>query len=124
MLETAKIVAFIMSADSVRSRGFYVDVLGLRFVSDDNFALVVESNGNLVRIGKAKEVNPARHTVLGWEVQDIETTLTDLQARGVKFQHYGFKDQDERGIWNTPDGSKVAWFLDPDGNVLSISQHG
>ena len=123
MLKTAKIVAFLQVSDRTNARDFYVEVLGLRFISEDPFALVVESNGTHVRIGQATDHKPAQGTVLGWEVPDMEEAVADLLTRGVELQHYGFKGQDERGIWTTPNGDKVAWFKDPAGNVLSVSQH-
>lgn len=123
MFSSAKIVAFLQVTDRSAAKTFFVDVLGLRFLSEDPFALVVESNGTRVRIGETREFIPARGTVLGWQVSDIEEVISDLLARGVQFEKYGFPDQDERGIWTTPGGDKVAWFKDPTGNVLSVSQH-
>ena len=123
MLASAKIVAFVQVTDRKKARQFYVDVLGLEFVSEDPFALVVDSNGTRVRIGEMPKLEPAQFTVLGWEVPDIEEAVLDLLSKGVELQQYGFKGQDERGIWTTPGGDKVAWFKDPAGNVLSVSQH-
>ena len=123
MLRTAKIVAFLQVSDRAKARAFYLDVVGLRFISEDPFALVVESNGTRIRIGEAPDFKPAQGTVLGWEVPDIEEAASDLLTKGIELEHYGFKGQDERGIWTTPNGDKVAWFKDPAGNVLSISQH-
>jgi catechol 2,3-dioxygenase-like lactoylglutathione lyase family enzyme len=123
MLPSAKLVCFVQVTDRKKGREFYVDVLGLRFISEDQFALVVDSNGNRIRIGEMAELQPAQFTVLGWEVPDIEEAVASLTSRGVEFQQYGFSGQDERGIWTTPGGDKVAWFKDPSGNVLSLSQH-
>jgi len=123
MLSSAKIVAFVQVSDRKKAREFYVDALGLKFISEDPFALVVDSNGIRVRIGEMPELQPAQFTVLGWEVPDLEEAAADLRSKGVELQQYGFKGQDERGIWTTPGGDKVAWFKDPAGNVLSISQH-
>ena len=123
MLKTARIVAFLQVIDRAKAKEFYVDVLGLRFVSEDPFALVVDSNGTRIRIGEMPNMKPAKFTVLGWEVPDIEEAVADLASRGVELQQYGFPDQDERGVWTTPNGDKVAWFTDPTGNVLSYSQH-
>ena len=123
MLTSAKIVAFVQVTEREKAKAFYVDTLGLRFISEDPFALVVESNGTRLRIGEAPEFKPAQGTVLGWEVPDIEEAVSDLRERGVELQHYGFKGQDDLGIWTTPNGDKVAWFKDPAGNVLSVSQH-
>ena len=77
----------------------------------------------MIRAAKMKEVKPAHFTVLGWEVSGIEDVVRALQAKGVKFEIFGFFKQDEWGIWTTPTGDKVAWFKDPDGNTLSVSEH-
>jgi hypothetical protein len=95
----------------------------LGFVSQDAFALVLNCNGNMIRIPQLKEFTPQSFTVLGWEVADIEKMVPELQHKGISFEKYGFPGQDERGIWSAPGGAKVAWFKDPDGNLLSISQH-
>jgi catechol 2,3-dioxygenase-like lactoylglutathione lyase family enzyme len=123
MVSPAKICAFVQVTDRPAAKKFYVDVLGLHFISEDPFALVVESNGNKIRIGEMADLKPAKYTVLGWEVPDIEEAFSHLVERGIQFQQYGFKGQDERGVWTTPNGDKVAWFTDPSGNVLSIAQH-
>jgi catechol 2,3-dioxygenase-like lactoylglutathione lyase family enzyme len=123
MLGSTNIVAFVPIKDAENSRAFYEGVLGLRFVKDDGFALVFEANGIMVRAAKVKEVTPAQFTILGWQVNDIEKMVAGLQKRGVKFEIFGFFKQDELGIWTAPTGDKVAWFKDPDGNILSVSQH-
>ena len=123
MLGSTNIVAFVPIKDAEKARAFYEGVLGLRFVKDDEFAMVLEANGIMIRAVKAKEVKPVPYTVLGWEVSDIEDVVRGLQKKGVHFEVYGFFKQDELGIWTAPTGEKVAWFKDPDGNTLSISQH-
>jgi catechol 2,3-dioxygenase-like lactoylglutathione lyase family enzyme len=123
MLGATNIVAFVPISDGEKARAFYEGVLGLRFVKDDGFALVFDANGIMVRAAKMKEVKPAQFTVLGWQVSEIENVARGLAAKGVKFEVFGFFKQDELGIWTAPTGDKVAWFKDPDGNVLSISQH-
>ena len=124
MLGSSQVVAFVITTDSAKARAFYEGILGLRFVSEDPFALVMNANGNTLRIAKMEGAfTPAKYTVLGWEVADVETKVTEMSAAGVNFEKYGFPGQDQRGVWTTPNGSKVAWFKDPDGNVLSISQH-
>ncbi len=123
MLGSNNIVAFVPITDGEKARAFYEGVLGLRFVKDDGFATVFEANGIMVRAAKMKEVTPAQFTVLGWQVSGIEDVVRDLQAKGVKFEIFGFFKQDELGIWTAPTGDKVAWFKDPDGNILSVSQH-
>ena len=123
MLGSTNIIAFVPITDGERGRAFYEGVLGLRFLKDDGFALVLEANGIMVRAAKMKEVTPAQFTVLGWQVTDIENVVRGLQEKGVKFEIFGFFKQDALGIWTAPTGDKVAWFKDPDGNVLSVSQH-
>ena len=86
--------------------------------------MVVRAQGNMIRIGKTEKFTPAQNTVLGWEVSNIEQVVKDLIARGVSFEKYPWvKDPLGLGIWTTPNGDKVAWFKDPDGNVLSVSEH-
>jgi catechol 2,3-dioxygenase-like lactoylglutathione lyase family enzyme len=123
MLGSTNIVAFVPIKDSGKARAFYEGVLGLRFVKDDGFALVLEANGIMVRAAKMKEFTPAQFTILGWQVSDIEQVVRGLAARGVHFEIFGFFKQDELGIWTAPTEDKVAWFKDPDGNILSVSQH-
>ena len=123
MLGSTKIIAFIPTTDYDKARSFYVDVLGLRFVENDGFALVLDANGIMVRVVKAPNFQPLPYTILGWEVVDIADVVTSLSERGVAFERYGFFEQDALGIWVAPTGDKVAWFKDPDGNTLSVSQH-
>jgi len=124
MLSSAKLMAFVPIRDGKKSRAFYETVLGLRFISDDGFALVMESNGVTIRLAKAGDFKPASFTVLGWQVPAIEAAVSDLEGKGVRFEKFPGLEQDERGIWAAPGGAKVAWFKDPDGNILSVSQHG
>jgi catechol 2,3-dioxygenase-like lactoylglutathione lyase family enzyme len=123
MLGSTDIVAFVPTKDTEKARAFYEGVLGLRFVKDDGFALVLDANGIKVRVAKA-QFTPAPFTILGWQVSDIKKMVTGLQGKGVQFERFGFFEQDELGIWTAPTGDMVAWFKDPDGNVLSVSQHG
>ena len=122
MLGSIDIVAFVPTKDFEKSRAFYEGVLGLRFVKNDGFAMVLDANGIMVRVAKA-QFTPAPFTILGWQVPDIEKMVEDLQGKGVQFERFGFLEQDALGIWTAPSGDKVAWFKDPDGNVLSVSQH-
>lgn len=123
MLDAINIVAFVPTRDAEKARAFYVDVLGLRFVKDDGFALVLDANGIMVRVAKAPEFKPAQFTILGWKVSGIEKMVADLEKKGVHFERFGFFEQDKLGIWTAPTGDKVAWFKDPDGNILSVSEH-
>jgi catechol 2,3-dioxygenase-like lactoylglutathione lyase family enzyme len=123
MLGSINIVAFVPTKDAAKARAFYEGVLGLRFVKDDGFAMVLDANGIMVRVSKAGDFTPAPFTILGWQVLEIEKMVAALQAKGVRFERFGFFEQDELGIWTAPTGDKVAWFKDPDGNTLSVSQH-
>lgn len=123
MLAAGQIVGFVPTLDSLKARGFYEDQLGFQFVSDDQFALVMKAGSTSIRIAKAKNFTPAPYTVMGWEVAEIEAVVRWLTQRGVVFEKYPFVQDRDLGIWTTPGGDKVAWFKDPDGNVLSVSQH-
>jgi catechol 2,3-dioxygenase-like lactoylglutathione lyase family enzyme len=123
MLASSKMIGFVPTKDSKIAREFYEGKLGFQFSSDDPFALVMKAGDSMIRIAKAKEFTPASYTVLGWEVANIETIVVWLKQRGVSFEKYPFIQNQELGIWTTPSGDKVAWFKDPDGNVLSLSQH-
>jgi catechol 2,3-dioxygenase-like lactoylglutathione lyase family enzyme len=124
MLVSAKMIGFVPTMDSTRARDFYEKKLGFQFVSDDPFALVMRAGDNMIRIAKTGKFTPAHYTVLGWEVTRIEEEVRALAARGVVFEKYPFVQDQTTGIWITPNGDKVAWFKDPDGNVLSLSEHG
>jgi catechol 2,3-dioxygenase-like lactoylglutathione lyase family enzyme len=123
MLASGKMVGFVFTKDYDGARAFFEGKLGFEFVSVDQFALVVRAGGNVIRIAKVQDFTPAKGTVLGWEVQDIEAVVAWLQERGITCEKYPFVQDQERGIWTTPNGDKVAWFKDPEGNVLSVSQH-
>jgi catechol 2,3-dioxygenase-like lactoylglutathione lyase family enzyme len=123
MLGSTDIIAFVPTKDSDKARDFYEGALGLRFVKDDGFALVLDANGIMIRVAKLKDFKPAQFTILGWQVSEIENVVRSLQKKGVDFEIFGFFKQDELGIWTAPTGDKVAWFRDPDGNILSVSQH-
>lgn len=122
MLGSEKLMAFIATTDAPRARLFYQEVLGLRLVSDEEWAVVFDANGTMLRMQKAPAVKPHPYTALGWQVADINTTLARLRDKGVHAERYEHLPQDTHGIWTTPDGSKVAWFKDPDGNLLSVTQ--
>jgi catechol 2,3-dioxygenase-like lactoylglutathione lyase family enzyme len=124
MLANYNLVTFIPTTDVARSKAFYSETLGLTFVSQDAFAAVFDVNGIMLRITAVGGHKPWDHTVLGWSVPDIMVAAAHLVKAGVKLEKYPFLEQDELGIWTAPGAAaKVAWFKDPDGNVLSISQH-
>lgn len=118
-----RVVTFLLTANPDAALEFYRDTLGLTFVGDDGFALVFNMDSVMLRVSKVPQFTPAQHTVLGWEVDDIHVALEGLQHKGVSFVHYPNMGQDEQGICTFPTGDKVAWFKDPDGNLLSISSH-
>lgn len=117
------VVTFLMTQNPDAAVDFYRDQLGFRFLRDDGFALVFDMDGVMLRIGKTQGFTPAQNTVLGWEADEIVSTVQDLAQKGISFERYPNMGQDEHGICTFPNGDKVAWFKDPDGNVLSISQH-
>jgi len=123
MLGTTDVVTFVPTKDSAKARAFYEGVLGLHFLSDDGFALLFDANGIMLRVVKVQQLTPAQYTILGWQVKGIEKVAAGMTSRGIQFERYGFFKQDELGIWTAPTGDKVAWFKDPDGNTLSISEH-
>lgn len=124
ILGGSAVMAFAPTTDPEKSRAFYEGVLGLRLASDERpFALVFDANGTMLRITVVHELKPQQFTILGWRVTDLEATVDKLTAAGVEFQRYtGVNDADPRGIWNSPSGARVAWFKDPDGNVLSVTE--
>ncbi len=123
-LSDQPIIGFVATSDPDRARKFYGATLGLPLVSDEPpFALVYDAHGTMLRVTIVNKVNPAAYTVLGWKVPDIVTAAKALSEAGVRFERYQGMQQDDFGIWEAPGGAKVAWFKDPDGNTLSISQH-
>jgi catechol 2,3-dioxygenase-like lactoylglutathione lyase family enzyme len=124
ILGKCKLVAFVATKNPVKARAFYEGVLGLRLAEDEQpFALVFDANGIMLRVTAVHEHNPSPFTVLGWDVDSIEDTVERLTAAGVEFQRYtGINEGDPTGIWTAPGGARIAWFKDPDGNVLSVTQ--
>ena len=122
-LGSSKIVAFAATRDPQRAKAFYRDTLGLRLVSEDPFALAFRVGGTTLRITTVQEISIAPYTVLGWHVTNIAATIKNLQRAGVTFERYPGMPQNERGVWTSPSGARIAWFKDPDGNTLSLSQY-
>lgn len=123
MLIQCEVMGFIPTRDAARARAFYQDTLGFQVNYEDQFAVELLCGATYVRLTKMDDFKPEPHTILGWRVKEIEAEVRELTARGVQFQRYPGLEQDELGIWSSPSGAKVAWFTDPDGNVLSVSQH-
>src|SRR3982750_2804475 len=121
-IEGAKLMAFLATRDGARARAFYETTLGFEVVSDDGFAIALNARGTMVRIQKVAAFEPHPFTALGWAVPDIGGAVQQLVAAGVVFERFAGIDQDERGIWQAPSGVRVAWFKDPDGNTLSLTQ--
>jgi catechol 2,3-dioxygenase-like lactoylglutathione lyase family enzyme len=122
ILGSQKLVAFLATRDPSRAKEFYRDTLGLPVVSEDEFALVFDAAGTMLRVTRVQELAGAKYTVLGWQVRDIVQTAKDLRRAHITLERYPGMQQDEFGIWNSPSGARVAWFKDPDGNTLSITQ--
>lgn len=124
MLTGCSPIAFVATTNPDAALRFYGDTLGLRVLADDPFSLVFDLHGILLRIQKVRELQPPPYTTLGWQVTDIAGTVTALRARGVVFERYPYFTQDEHDVWDAPGGARVAWFKDPDGQLLSLTQVG
>lgn len=122
-LAQAEVMTFVATADPVRAHEFYEHILGLKFIADEPYALVFDLNGIMLRIQKLRQkVSPPQGTVLGWKVGNISAAVKALTARGVYFERYPGMPQDDSGVWTSPSGARIAWFKDPDGNTLSVTQ--
>ncbi len=115
-------MAFLATRDGGRARTFYETALGFRVLSDDDFALALDAGGTMLRIQKVGSFAPHPFTALGWEVADIARAVAELRGAGVAFERFAGLGQDEAGVWLAPSGARVAWFKDPDGNTLSLTQ--
>ena len=124
MLGNATVTAFVATADPGRSKRFYHDTLGLGLLSDDQYAIAFDCNGIQLRIQKVEAVQPHPFTALGWHVPSIRDAIVGLTKRGVVFERYSFLTQDDLGVWRAPSTAQVAWFKDPDGNLLSLTEGG
>ena len=122
-LRFTAMVGFVVTTKPGAARKFYEEVLGFRFLTEDEYGMTFDARGALVRMVKAPSFTPAQGTVLGWEVAEIHQAVRALEERGVAFERYAWMQQDEGGVGTFSNGDKVAWFKDPEGNVLSLSQH-
>jgi predicted enzyme related to lactoylglutathione lyase len=122
MLVDEILKTFVPTVKPLDAKAFYQDILGLKFLGGDNYGMEFDSGGTLLRVITVRELKPQEFTVLGWNVKDIESEIRSLNSKGVVFEKYDFLPQDDLRIWTSPNNSKVAWFKDPDGNILSVSQ--
>jgi catechol 2,3-dioxygenase-like lactoylglutathione lyase family enzyme len=116
-------IAFIATTKSDLAIPFFRDVLGFTFVEDSPFAVEFDAFGTALRVQKVKELSPAPHTSFGLAVDDIARFVSELSEKGVSMVRYPHVEQDPLGIWTSPSGARVAWFHDPDGNVISLTQY-
>jgi catechol 2,3-dioxygenase-like lactoylglutathione lyase family enzyme len=117
-------MSFVATTQPDAAKAFYGDVLGLALAEDSPFALVFSGGGRMLRMPKVQAFSPLPFTVLGWAVPDITATVAELSAKNVVFEDFPGLPQDDAGIWTAPNGDKVAWFKDPDWNLLSLTQFG
>ncbi|MFM5932235.1 MAG: VOC family protein [Novosphingobium sp.] len=119
-------LCFVLTADRARSKPFYTDVLGLKLLGEDDHAVTFDiGNRTPMRLTDLPGHKATGHTVLGWHVADLRAVMADLKAKGVTFHTFEGFGQDEDGVWQAPGGgAKIAWFSDPDGNGLSLTQFG
>jgi predicted enzyme related to lactoylglutathione lyase len=122
MLSDKKLKAFVATTMPDKAKSFYKDVLGLKLLSEDNYALEFDAKGILLRVVTVQDLKPQPFTILGWNVDDISSTIKSLNDKNIFCEKYDFLEQDNSGVWTSPNGSKVAWFKDPDGNVLSLTE--
>lgn len=124
MVKLKRVVAFLVTTKPQQAISFYRDKLGFPIVSDDDFDLVFDANGTMLRVVKMREgqFQTAAYTVLGWDVENAADAVAELTSRGIALEKYPGMPQDKDGIWASPGGAKVTWFKDPDGNVLSVTE--
>ena len=124
MLRAAQLVAHAATTDAYRSIAFYQELLGFAVMTNDEYAVAFNCNGTELRLRKVDKVEPAPYTTVGWQVRNIERTVAQLTTMGIKFERHNFLQQDPLGVWQAPSGTWVAWFRDPDGNLLSVTERG
>lgn len=124
MLEKFALMAFVSTAEPAKARGFYEGKLGLPVKAADDYGVMYDAGGTTLRMSFVQELHPAPYSILSWIVADIHSVITELTAKGVKFEIYEGMGQDASGVWTSPGGARVAWFKDPGGNLLSLSEFG
>jgi len=123
MLANSSLIAFAATSNPAQAKHFYQDVLELPLIEDSPFALVFDSNGTHIRVQKVETVVVPGYTILGWKVEDIAVVIGKLKNKGVVFEHFPGLEQNDLGMWQSPSGAKIAWFKDPAGNVLSLTEY-
>lgn len=123
MLNNSTVVALVATSRPAEAKRFYGETLGLQLLTDDTFAIVFDANGVMLRVQKVEGHTPPPYTVLGWDVPDIHASVDELSGKGVPCELYEGLGQNESGIWASPSGAQIAWFKDPDGNTLSLTQY-
>ena len=121
-LDRADLVAFLPTTDLDRAGAFFGDLIGLLLIDEDDYAVTFDANGTPLRVVAVHDLHPPHYTAVGWLVDDIGATIDALAARGLTFERFDDMGQDERGVWTAPGGDLVAWFKDPDGTTLSLTQ--
>jgi catechol 2,3-dioxygenase-like lactoylglutathione lyase family enzyme len=119
----AKLQTLVWSADIERSRNFYSNVLELPCVGQNHGALIYRVGAGELRVSPVPSTSPSEHTVFGFEVEEVEATAAELSAKGVDFERFPGFSHGVNGVWTAPDGAKVAWFRDPDGNLISLVRY-
>jgi catechol 2,3-dioxygenase-like lactoylglutathione lyase family enzyme len=122
VLATSDVIAFAPTTDLARARSFYEATLGLSVIDENAYAVVFDAHGTMLRVTAVAEVARPGYTVLGWRVADMSEAVRGLASLGVVFVRYDGIEQDAHGVWTTPNGDRIAWFTDPDGNVLSLTE--
>jgi hypothetical protein len=122
MLGKYALMAFVATAEPATGRAFYEGQLGLPVTSVDDYGVMYNAGGVTLRMSFVRELHPAPYSILSWMVTDIGAVIAGLKARGVVFEVYEGMGQDDSGVWTAPGGTKVAWFKDPGGNLLSLSE--
>ena len=123
MENTRQPVSFIATDNADEAKIFYADVLGLELREASPFALVFVDGGHVLRVQIVSKLQTVEYTVHGWQVLDIARSIVELRSKGVHFQRFDQLDQDALGVWTTPEGNKIAWFTDPSGNTLSLTEY-
>ena len=122
MLANGMLKAFIPTVNPQEAILFYRDLLGFELMSEDDYAMEFNANGTLLRVTIVDEFVPQPFTILGWNIENLVFTVRQFNNKYIYFEIFDFLEQDDLGIWNSPGGAKVAWFKDPDGNILSLTE--